>query len=307
MARIRYPTVGAIAAPMPLILLLISLSLRYRQDSPGNLSIVETIFRLPIFLFDTNRIFRVMRLARQVIGFTIPGMETSDSRSATDRVRLFLLAGQALFRASLGRLLSSVPDFDLVGESAIDEAALDLLRGSAADIALLEFDPDTEQAREFMAKAVKSGYSGRFLVMTAMLDARDSARAVQLGASGVFLKSDSADRLVHAVRMVASGEMWVDPRVIRLLADRYPLEPNDVANHIDGEGLTERERRVLMGILSGLSNRKIGEDIRLSESSVKAVVQHLFEKTGVRTRSQLVRIAISHSLDSVVPMTQAKS
>jgi DNA-binding NarL/FixJ family response regulator len=225
-------------------------------------------------------------------------METSDSRSAADRVRLFLLAGQALFRASLGRLLSSVPDFDLVGESAIDESALELLRGSAADVAILEFDPDTEQAREFMAEAVKSGYPGRFFVITAMLDARDSARAVQLGASGVFLKSDSADRLVHAVRMVANGEMWIDPRVIRLLADRYPLEPKD----IDGEGLTERERRVLMGILGGLSNRKIGEDIRLPESSVKAVVQQLFEKTGVRTRSQLVRIAISHSLDSVVPM-----
>ena len=231
------------------------------------------------------------------------GMETSESRSAADRIRLFLLAGQALFRGSLGRLLSSVPGFDVVGDSAIDEAALELLRASAADVALLEFDPDTEQASEFMAKAVKSGYSGRFFVITAMLDARNSARAVQLGASGVFLKSDSADRLVHAVRMVANGEMWIDPRVIRLLADRYPLEQD----HIDGEGLTERERRVLMGILGGLSNRKIGEDIRLSESSVKAVVQQLFEKTGVRTRSQLVRIAISHSLDSVVPMIQAKS
>ena len=80
-----------------------------------------------------------------------------------------------------------MPGFDLVGESALDEAALELLRSSAADVALLEFDPDTEQAREFMAKAVKSGYSGRFFVITAMLDARDSARAVQLGASGVFL------------------------------------------------------------------------------------------------------------------------
>lgn len=225
-------------------------------------------------------------------------METSESRSAADRIRLFLLAGQALFRASLGRLLSSVPDFDLVGESAIDEAALELLRGSAADIALLEFDPDTDQARGFMAEAVKSGYSGRFFIITALLDVGKSARALQLGASGIFLKSDSADRLVHAVRMVANGEMWIDPRVIRLLADRYPVEPD----HIDGEGLTERERKVLMGILGGLSNRKIGEDIKLSESSVKAVVQQLFEKTGVRTRSQLVRIAISHSLDSVVPI-----
>ena len=256
------------------------------------------ILRLFSVLSGSRRIFRAKRLATPKIGFNIPDMETTEPRSAAGRVRLFLLAGQALFRASLGRLLSSVPDFDLVGESPVDETALELLRGSGAEVALLEFDPDTEHAREFMAKAAKSGYSGRFFVITTMLDARNSARAVQLGASGIFLKSDSAERLVNAVRIVASGEMWVDPRVIRSLADRYPLEPN----YIDGESFTERERRVLMGILGGLSNRKIGEDIKLSESSVKAVVQQLFEKTGVRTRSQLVRIAITHSFDSFVPM-----
>jgi DNA-binding NarL/FixJ family response regulator len=287
---------------MPLILLLISLSLRqchdYLPESFDCGNDLPTAFRS----FRQQTHLSGEALGNAGDGLYHSGMETHESRSTADRVRLFLLAGQALFRASLGRLLSSVPDFDLVGESAIDGAALELLRGSAVDVALLEFDPDTEQAREFMAEAVKSGYSGRFFVITATLDARDSARAVQLGASGIFLKSDSAERLVHAVRAVARGEMWVDPQVIRLLADRYPLEPD----HIDGGGLTERERRVLMGILGGLSNRKIGEDIMLSESSVKAVVQQLFEKTGVRTRSQLVRIAISHSLDSAVPIEASK-
>ena len=263
----------------------------------GSLSIVEMIFRAGRGLFDSKRIFRAMGLAGRRIRLTFEAWR-SLSPVPTDRVRLFLLAGQALFRASLGSFLSAVPGFDMVGESAVDEAALGLLRGSGAEVAILELDPDTDQAREFMVKAVKAGYSGRFFVITTMLDARNSARAVQLGASGIFLKSDSAERLVHAVRLVASGEMWIDPRVIRLLADRYPLEPED----IDGEGLTDRERRVLTGILGGLSNRKIGEDIRLSESSVKAVVQQLFHKTGVRTRSQLVRIAISHSLDTVAPL-----
>jgi DNA-binding NarL/FixJ family response regulator len=225
-------------------------------------------------------------------------MEMSESGSATSgRIRLFLIADQALFRASLGRLLSSVSDFELVGESATSDETMELLNSSSADVAVLEFDPDPEQTGEFMSSAIKAGYPVRFFVITSLLDARNAARALRIGASGIFLKSDSAERLIHAIRMVASGEMWIDPQVIRLLADRYPLEQHN----IDQRGFTEREQKVLIGILGGLSNRKIGEDISLSESSVKAVVQQLFDKTGVRTRSQLVRLAFSRSLDVLVP------
>lgn len=222
-------------------------------------------------------------------------MELCDPQSATKkRIRLFLLADQALFRASLGRLLSMEPDFELVGECATNNEALELLNASAADIAVLESDPETGQADHFMSAAARSGFPGRFFVITTRVDARDAARALKLGAAGIFLKSDSADRLVHAIRTVASGDMWIDPQVIRLLADRCPLDEEIT----DADGLSEREQRVLLGILGGLSNRRIGEDLKLSESSVKAVVQQLFEKTGVRTRSQLVRIAISRSLHS---------
>ncbi len=87
--------------------------------------------------------------------------------------------------------------------------------------------------------------------------------------------------------MVAGGEVWVDRKVIQLLAERYP-------QHEDFrlDDLAERERAVLRGILSGLTNRKIADQIGLSEATVKATVQNLFHKTGVRTRSQLVRIML---------------
>jgi two-component system, NarL family, nitrate/nitrite response regulator NarL len=87
--------------------------------------------------------------------------------------------------------------------------------------------------------------------------------------------------------MVANGESWVDRKVIQLLADRYPQHEE---LHLDG--LAEREQAVLRGILSGLTNRKIADQIGLSEATVKATLQNLFHKTGVRTRSQLVRIML---------------
>lgn len=225
-------------------------------------------------------------------------MELYDAQSASrKRIRLLLLADQALFRASLGRFLALEPEFELVGECATGGEATELLTRAAVDVALIEFEPESPHAGEFMSAAERSGFAGRFLVLTAVMNACNSARALRLGAAGVFLKSDSADRLIQAIRTVAAGEMWIDARIIRQMAERYPLDEQ----RFDTDGLTEREQKVLLGILSGLSNKKIGEDMKISESSVKAVVQQLFDKTGVRTRSQLVRIAISRSLQAVTP------
>ena len=76
------------------------------------------------------------------------------------------------------------------------------------------------------------------------------------------------------------------------LADRYPQLQDPSVNGV----LEERERNVLLGILGGLTNKKIGASMGLSESSVKNIVQRLFGRAGVKTRSQLVRVALEGSL-----------
>jgi two-component system, NarL family, nitrate/nitrite response regulator NarL len=93
--------------------------------------------------------------------------------------------------------------------------------------------------------------------------------------------------LIQAIRLVASGEAWVDQKVVQFLAERYP----NFEARWHGS-LTAREQIVLNGVVDGLSNRKIGDQIGVSESTIKATLQHLFKKAGVRTRSQLVRIAL---------------
>jgi DNA-binding NarL/FixJ family response regulator len=227
-------------------------------------------------------------LAGLITHLKMQGMESEQRREENNRIRLILLEHRALLRTSLSRLLASEPDFELVGECANSREALDLLERAGADVVLLDFDSGADSCNEFLSAAAGSSFSGRFLVMTTDADARTSAMALKLGASGVFLKSEAASRLVHAIRMVANGVIWIDQKVIQLLVERYPLEwdPNY------GDGLKDREQEVLQGILGGLSNRKIGDRMDLSESSVKAIVQRLFKKAGVRTRSQLVRIAL---------------
>jgi DNA-binding NarL/FixJ family response regulator len=201
------------------------------------------------------------------------------------RIRLVLVDDHVLFRESLARLLASESDFELVAECATPADALKSLKNREADVILV----DAEIAKEFIPCARRNRCAGRMLVIANDIDAAGSALVLKHGASGIFLTSDSSSRLLQAIRLVAHGEAWLDQKVIRLLAERYP----DYDNRWFGT-LRERERSVLQGIVDGLSNRKIGDQMGVSESTIKATLQSLFSKAGVRTRSQLVRIALEH-------------
>ncbi|HTW66468.1 MAG TPA: response regulator transcription factor [Bryobacteraceae bacterium] len=202
---------------------------------------------------------------------------------ARGRIRLVLLDDHLLFRESLARLLSTEDDFELVAEYTTPSEALKNLKRPGVDVVLA----DIGIANEFLPWFQKLRHPGKCLVIARELHAAGSALVLKCGAAGIFLASDSASRLMQAIRLVASGEAWVDQKVVQLLAERYPhFEARWPAN------LTEREQAVLRGVVDGLSNKKIGGQIGVSESTIKAAVQQLFKKAGVRTRSQLVRIAL---------------
>jgi DNA-binding NarL/FixJ family response regulator len=95
-------------------------------------------------------------------------------------IRLLVLIDQRLFRASLGRLLASQPDFEVVGECGASSEALEILKSSPVDVVLLEFVYGTEHGVDLISTARSAGYQGRFLILTGSADARNSAMAFNL-------------------------------------------------------------------------------------------------------------------------------
>jgi DNA-binding NarL/FixJ family response regulator len=215
-------------------------------------------------------------------------------QTADKRIRLLLVDGQALLRASLARFLETQPGFELAGECGAAAEALEILNGAPVDIVLSDLDLATES---FISAARSAGYPGRFLMLAGAADVQEMCAAIKLGASGVFLKTEALDRLVQAIMLVSSGAVWFDQKVFQLLADRL-ADRRPMAYRMS-RVLTDTEEKVLLGILGGLTNRKIGENIGASESSVKGIVQQLFRKARVRKRGQLVRVALEGSLSTV--------
>ena len=208
------------------------------------------------------------------------------------RTRLLLVDDHLLFREGVGRLLASEPDFEIAGNCGTSAEALEILADTPVDLILLDFDIGKDHGAQFITAARRAGYAGKILMVTAGMTAKESSLALKLGASGIFLKHNSPGSLAKAIRLVIGGEMWVDQKVIQLMVD----EVQQTEEASPGPLLTDREQQVLQGVFEGLANKEIAARLGVTEGAIKACLQQLFQKTQVRTRSQLVRIALEGSL-----------
>jgi two-component system, NarL family, nitrate/nitrite response regulator NarL len=213
--------------------------------------------------------------------------------------RVLIVDDHSLFRESLGRLLETDSSFRIVGQCGTVAEAIEVLSRSPADIVLLDYDLGEESGSGLFAELRRIKSEARVLMVTAGLSDEATLRVMEAGAAGVFLKHNHPDRLVAAIRQIADGELWMDNAALQGLLAGSRSRGEEVQRT---QSLTVRQTAVLRGILDGLANKEIAWKLKTSETSVKAVIQELFHKAGVRTRSQLVRIAIErHSSDWLNP------
>ena len=206
-------------------------------------------------------------------------------------IRALLVDDHALFRESVSKALSAEPELQVEHCASIGEA-LQILSHKTCDIVLLDHDLGAERASQFLPAARQVGFEGRVLVVTAWVSDTEARRLLRQGVAGIFLKQGPLSDLVEGIRKVAAGGTWLD-RAFAAMNDDPSAVPQapPVFN--------ERQRRVLRFVLEGLSNKEIAWRLQISESYVKAILQSLFQKTGVRTRGQLVRVAVEQYEDQL--------
>jgi DNA-binding NarL/FixJ family response regulator len=209
-------------------------------------------------------------------------------------IRILIVDDHTLFRESLSRLLEADTEFEVAGACGSVREALAAIEKQAIDVVLLDYDLSEEIGIQFLIESRASNFSGRVLMVTSGMSDANVLRALDSGASGVFLKNSPLAELIQAIHRVVRGDTWIDSGVVKALIQevRHPRDESE------SEELSKRERAVLRYVFEGMSNKEISQKLGVSEGSVKAALQQLFARTGVRTRSQLVRIAVErHSKD----------
>lgn len=206
-------------------------------------------------------------------------------------LRILLVDDHALFRESVSTVLGANPNFQVAHCPSIRESLV-LLDQSTFDLVLLDHDLGSERASQFLPAARQRGFEGRVLVVTAWISDNEARRLLRQGVSGIFLKQAPVSDLAQAIESVAGGGTWLDPSF-----GNAGQEQDSSRTSIPV--FNDRQRKVLRYIVEGLSNKEIAWHLQISESYVKAILQGLFQRTGVRTRGQLVRVALEQYEDQL--------
>jgi two-component system, NarL family, nitrate/nitrite response regulator NarL len=204
-----------------------------------------------------------------------------------ETIRILLVDDHALFRESLVRLLESEEGFGRVAQCSTRREALEILENATIDIILLDVDLGPEKGGDLIDDLQTIGYKGKTLLVTAGVNEADVPSFIRKGIAGVFMKHNSPALLIQGIRETMQGKVWFDQDLLRCALEDAARDPGDARPK-----LTPREKMVLGLVFQGLTNKEIADRTKISVSLVKACLQNLFSKTGVRTRSQLVRVAL---------------
>jgi DNA-binding NarL/FixJ family response regulator len=214
-------------------------------------------------------------------------------------IRVLLADDQPLVRAGFRALLERADDIEVVGEAATGRQAVDAAREHKPDVVLMDVrmpDLDGIEATREIAAADELK-SVRVVVVTTFENDEYVFSALRAGASGFLLKDIEADDLRAAVRVVASGESLLSPRVTsRLIAELVARPPRATPDRDRLAVLTEREREVVALVAKGMSNVEIGRTLFMSPATAKTHAGRAMLKVGARDRAQLVVFAYETGL-----------
>ena len=204
-------------------------------------------------------------------------------------MRILLLDELALTRETLRLFLDAQSDCQVVASCPDPFTAVQHLLDTDVDLIVIGDEPSSESASGFLRQHRREQLPGKVVCLARHVSRLDLTAALEGGAQGIVLKHNPPEVLLAALRQVNSGELYLDP-----LLDALP--PLNANTHASIPALTGREQEVVEGVLSGLSNKEIGERLGVSETATKSSLQQVFRKTGVRTRAQLVRLALEQPL-----------
>jgi len=212
-------------------------------------------------------------------------MSPADALAAVTHAKVLLVDDHALLRTGVANIINQEPDLHVVAEAANGAEGVESFRAHRPDVTLLDLRMPVMEGVEAVRHIREIDAHAKVIVLTTYDADEDIARALQAGAKAYVLKDISADALIACIHDVLAGKTYVAPSVAAKLAER-----------VTRIQLTPRELSTLRLMADGKANKEIATDLGISERTVKTHLGHLFEKLGVTSRTEAVKIATRRGL-----------
>ena len=213
-------------------------------------------------------------------------------------IRVLLADDQALLRTAFRVLVDSEPDMEVVGEASDGAEAVRLARTEAPDVVLMDIRmPGTDGLAATRAISADPALAQVRVVILTTFEVDDYVvQSLRAGASGFLGKGSEPEELLNAIRIAAGGEALLSPAatkglIARFLAQGDGDDGRDPARTERLEGLTVREREVLVQVAGGHSNDEIAERLQIAKRTVETHRQRITHKLSAHSIAQLQRIA----------------
>jgi DNA-binding NarL/FixJ family response regulator len=207
------------------------------------------------------------------------------------KIRIVIADDHAVLRESLAALLSTQPDFQVEGCASNGQEALAQVQEHHPGVLVLDLFMPGSDGFEVLRTLDGAGSRVAAVVLTGSESELDYAQVVKLGGRGLVLKSDGPERLFSAIRTVANGELAFSDELAQQVLTTMSAESKSSAHALSR--LSERERQIAYYVARGLKNKDIGQELTISENTVKRHLQSIFTKTGARDRLELAVLALS--------------
>ena len=211
-------------------------------------------------------------------------------------MRILIADDHALFRDGLRSLLEA-NDLEVVGEASNGKEAIELAWKHKPDVVLMDLGMPEVNGIEATKRLSAELPEIKVVVLTASEDEDHLFEAIKSGAKGYLLKDLQSDQFLALLQGVEKGEPALLPTLARKLLDEFARPKRRDADAFDPDALTQREQEVLELMVSGVtSNRKLAQDLGVSENTVKFHVRNILDKLHLHNRAQVVGYALRNRL-----------
>ena len=200
-------------------------------------------------------------------------------------IRILIADDHYLVRMGLIAMVNLEPDMEVVAEASDGSQASAMYKKWNPDLTLLDVRMPVKNGIEAAVEIRQQNSDARILMLTALDGDEDIHRAMEAGAAGYVLKDSTDEKLLPAIRMVASGERWIPEEVARRLDARRLFEE-----------LTPRELLILNEVVKGLANKQIADVLSISENTVKWHLKNILGKLRVADRAEAVAVSIQRGI-----------